>query len=334
MPHTPSPPDLSVVLPYVKENHWLVEAILSLEAAAAGLHWELVAIHDRCGDQPAGERLRRLTAHWPPGRLQLLRGEGRGVSAARNLGLRSAQAPWVAFLDADDRALPQRLGAPLAALAAEPQLAHAHGGWLRIHADGTPITVVEPWRDGAGFDAVAALTHKAVLPSAWTLRRDVLLALGGFDETLAHAEDVDLLLRLAAAGHRGAWIEQPLVRYRVHAGGASRNLAAQIDGLSQVVNRHLRPWDATHPNWAAGLRYGTLSWGAWKAWSEGDSQLALQVLRRAAALCPLPLVRRPVHFLEHVARSCRREGLPFALEAFLASPFWHDTRTLLLQAPA
>ena len=41
--------------------------------------------------------------------------------------------------------------------------------------------------------------------------------------------------------------------------------------------------------WAAGLRYGTLTWGAWKAWSEGDQDLALQVLQQAASACPLPL---------------------------------------------
>jgi hypothetical protein len=255
------------------------------------------------------------------------------VSAARNQAIAAAHAPVIAFLDADDRALPQRLAAPLEALAADPGLAHVHGGWLRMAADGRPITSVQPWREGAAFDLASALTHKAVLPSAWTVRRDVLLELGGFDPGLAHAEDVDLLLRLAAAGHRGAWLEQPLVRYRVHPGGASRRLEAQIEGLASVVERHLAPLAPDHAAWAAGLRYGTLSWGAWKAWSEGDQALALAVLARAAAACPLPLARRPVHFLEHVARSCQREGLAFDPAAFLTSGFWQQAQAQLLARP-
>jgi hypothetical protein len=321
---------IAVVLPFLAANPWLAQAVVSLEAAASDLPWQLIAVND--GSSNTGSvLLERLTVHWPAGRLLLLNGGGRGVSAARNRAIAAASAPLIAFLDADDRALPQRLAAPLAALQADPDLAHVHGGWLRIDAAGAPIRAVEPWREGAGFDRVSALTHKAVLPSAWTLRRSVLLELGGFDETLSHAEDVDLLLRLAAAGHRGAWIPQPLARYRVHAAGASRNLKAQIEGLASVVDRHLADLPPEQLTWAAGLRYGTLSWGAWKAWSEGDHALALAVLGRAAASCPMPLVRRPVHFLEHICRSCSREGIPFHRDTFLASPFWQQAQALLLE---
>ena len=321
---------IAVVLPFLAADPWLAQAVVSLEAAAGDLPWQLIAVNDGSSDDGSA-LLGRLTAHWPADRLLLLDGGGRGVSAARNRAIAAATAPLIAFLDADDRALPQRLTAPLAALHSDPGLAHVHGGWLRIDAAGTPIRTVEPWREGAGFDRVSALTHKAVLPSAWTLRRSVLLELGGFDETLSHAEDVDLLLRLAAAGHRGAWIPQPLVRYRVHAAGASRNLKAQIEGLASVVDRHLADLPPEQLTWAAGLCYGTLSWGAWKAWSEGDHTLALAVLGRAAASCPMPLVRRPVHFLEHICRSCSREGIPFHRDTFLASPFWQQAQALLLE---
>ena len=330
MPQPTSRPDLSVVLPFVAENSWLVEALVSVEAAAAGLQWELLLVDDRVGSSGTVPRLCRLTAHWPPGQLHVLQGQGGGVSAARNLAITSSRAPFIAFLDADDRAMPERLTAPLAAFRADPELAHAHGGWWRVDAAGEPLACVEPWREGAGFSLTAALTHKAVLPSAWTIRRSALDAVGGFDPSLSHAEDVDLLLRFAAAGLRGAWIERPLVRYRVHAGGASRNLKAQIHGLADVVDRHLQPLSPEQEAWAAGLRYGTLTWGAWKAWSEGDQDLALQVLQRAAAACPLPLPRRPVHFLEHLSRSCVREGMPFDRDRLLASPFWHQARQLLL----
>ena len=323
-------PAIAVVLPFRNARPWLAEAIASLANAAAGLSWQLIAVND--GSSDAGPALlRRLTAHWPAGQLLLLEGAGRGVSAARNQAIAAANAPLIAFLDADDRALPQRLSAPLAALTAQPELDHVHGGWLRIDPAGQPICRVEPWRDSAGSDRHAALTHKAVLPSAWTIRRHTLLELGGFDETLHHAEDVDLLLRLAAAGHRGAWIPQPLSRYRVHPGGASRQLQGQIEGLASVVDRHLQDLPPDQAAWAAGVRYGTLSWGAWKAWSEGDHALALAVLDRAAAACPLPLVRRPVHFLEHVARSCAREGLPWERERFMASPFWQHAQAVLLE---
>ncbi len=320
---------MAVVLPFRNARLWLAEAIASLANAAAHMPWQLIAVDDGSNDGGA-DLLHRLTAHWPPGQLLLIQGASRGVSAARNQAIAVASAPLIAFLDADDRALPDRLQAPLAALQADPDLQHVHGGWLRVDSSGDLIARVEPWREGAGFDRHAALTHKAVLPSAWTVRRSALEAVGGFDTSLHHAEDVDLLLRLAVAGHRGAWIPRPLVRYRVHAGAASRQLQGQIGGLADVVDRHLQDLPPEQAAWAAGVRYGTLSWGAWKAWSEGDHALALAVLARAAAACPLPLVRRPVHFLEHVARSCAREGLPFEPQAFLASGFWQQAQARLL----
>ena len=323
-----SPAPIAVILPFRNARSWIAETLLGL-AAEVDVNWQLIAIDDGSTDGSA-ELLQKMSKHWPADRLRLLQGGGHGVSQARNLGIAATDAPLLAFLDADDRPLPGRLQLPMAALAADPGLAHAHGGWWRVDAAGALLACVQPWCEGAGFDRVAALTHKAVLPSAWTIRRYALDAVGAFDPTLTHAEDVDLMLRLACAGQRGVWIEKPLVRYRVHAGSASRNLKAQIDALAGVVDRHLQGLPPEQAPWAAGLRYGTLTWGAWKAWSEGDQALALQVLRQAAAACPVPLPRRPVHFLEHLSRSCAREGMPFDRGSVLASPFWCAARKLLL----
>ncbi|MBV2350364.1 glycosyltransferase family 2 protein [Synechococcus sp. HK05] len=316
-----------MVLPYRNAHRWLAETLLALVSAAQNLRWQLIAVDDGSTDS-GGHLLRRLTAQWPAQQCILLRTPGIGVAAARNIAFRTTQAPIIALLDADDVALPRRLQAPLQRLRAEPHLSHVHGGWLRVSPSGQTLSTVEPWRDGAGFDLRSALTHKAVLPSAWTLRRDAFLAVGGFDESLSHAEDVDLLLRLAAAGHRGSWLNEPLVRYRVHPAAASAHTSAVIDGLASVVERHLI--DQPQP-WADEIFYGTLTWGAWRAWCSGDQSLALQTLKRARLRCPLPLVRRPVHFLEHISRSCRRDGIGFDHARFCASPFWHQARDLLLQ---
>ncbi|WP_168187946.1 glycosyltransferase [Synechococcus sp. CB0101] len=326
-PLLPESCDLAVVLPFRNAQRWLAESLLALVNASQDLRWQLIAVDDGSTDQ-GGHLLRRLTAHWPAQQCILLRTPGIGVAAARNLAIRTTKAPIIALLDADDAALPRRLQAPLHHLRANPQLSHVHGGWLRVCPSGQSLSTVEPWRDGAAFDLRSALTHKAVLPSAWTLRRDALLAVGGFDESLSHAEDVDLMLRLAAAGHLGQWLKEPLVRYRVHPSAASAHTSAVIDGLAAVVDRHLI--DQPQP-WADQIRYGTLTWGAWRAWCSGDQLLALQTLRRARLSCPLPLVQRPVHFLEHISRSCLRDGIGFDRTSFCESSFWRQARELLLQ---
>ena len=330
-------PRIAVVMPFRDAGRWLPESIASLRGQQ-GVELELIAVDDGSRDGSAA-LLQRLWqgCPWP---LRLLRLKGQGVSAARNLGWRSSDAPLVAFLDADDVCLPGRLAGQAALLMGDPALAHCLSGWQRLDAEGRVLQSVRPWMEGAGFEAESALRHKAVLPSAWMLRRQALEAMGGFETGLHHAEDVDLLLRLALAGRRGRWLEQVACGYRVHEGGASRQVRQQTRSLLWVVERQLRRLPAAGaamaPDMAADivpatetgrllrreLRYTTRAWAGWKAWVEGDGDLALELWRTALGLSPLPPLRSWLHLAEQARRSCLREGLPWQPQALLASPPW------------
>lgn len=127
----------------------------------------------------------------------VLRSSGRGPAAARNVGWRAAGAPWVAFLD-DDVEPPadwaSRLGADLRGLGAD--VAGSQGRVLVPLPSGRAPTDWE--RNVAGLQAAQWATADL------TYRRDVLAAVGGFDERFprAYREDADLGLRVTAAGYR------------------------------------------------------------------------------------------------------------------------------------
>ena len=177
-------PALSVVLPMRDARPWL-PAMLAALAREWATGFELIAIDDGSRDGSAA-LLANLCDHWPRERWQLLEGQGQGVSAARNQGIAASKAPLIAFLDADDRPLPGRLALPLQHLQAHPEHSHVHGGWWRCNAQGELRHPVRPWQEGAGFQWRSVMEHKAVLPSAWTVRREALLAVGCFDESLKH----------------------------------------------------------------------------------------------------------------------------------------------------
>ena len=215
-------PSISVVLPMRNASPWL-PVLLAALVKESTTHFELIAIDDGSSDG-SGPLLQQLCAHWPQQRWRLLDGGGNGVSAARNLGVQTSRAPLIAFLDADDRPLPGRLSLPVQAFTNHHNLSHVPGGCGRCDSRGRKRHAVRPWQEGAGFSWQQCLEHKAVLPSAWTIRREAFCAVSGFDEDLRHSEDVDLLVRLAAAGHQGSWIPQELVRYRQQGGNARATL--------------------------------------------------------------------------------------------------------------
>lgn len=322
-------PSVSVVVPMRNATPWLPSLLAAL-VHDWDTGFELVVVDDDSQDGSA-DLIRQLCAHWPSDRWQLIAGGGQGVSAARNKGIHASRAAMIAFLDADDRPFAGRLSKPLHHLACHPNLSHVHGGWWRCNAKGELQQPVRPWEEGAGFNWQQFMEHKAVLPSAWTVRRSALLQVGGFNPSLRHSEDVDLILRLAAAGHQGDWLREPLVRYRIHSGNASGRLEPQLKGLLTVIEHHLNTLPNPQVGWANEQRYSTATWAVWQAWQAGHTNLALQLLDGAMASCPFPLVRRPVHFIEAMHRSSARVGAPFDREHLLASAFWHQAESMLLQ---
>lgn len=321
-------PPISVVVPMRNASRWLAPLLAAL-VREWNIGFELVVVNDGSSDGSA-ELLQRLCNHWPRDRWQLLDGGGRGVSAARNHGVASSQAPLIAFLDADDRPLSGRLKLPLQALTEDSSLSHVHGGWWRCDAAGRLQHAVQPWREGARFDWRGFMEHKAVLPSAWSVRRTALESVGGFDEGLHHSEDVDLLLRLAANGHKGAWIGRELVRYRLHGSNASGRLHSQLRGLLNVTERHLSETPEEHSDWAEEQRFATRIWACWQAWQQSEDSFALELLQQAMRHCSLPLVRRPVHLIEAMQRSSDRIGAHFDRNRLLASGFWQRAEALVL----
>jgi glycosyltransferase involved in cell wall biosynthesis len=139
-------------------------------------------------------------------------GEHRGITAALNAGWRRASAPYVARLDADDVALPDRLARQVAFLDAHPSVAvvggaatvvdqaGVRGSTMRLPTSSRQIAAELPRRN--------CIVHPAVM-----LRRSALEEANGY--RLDHVEDYDLWLRLSER-HDLANLEEPLILYRRH----------------------------------------------------------------------------------------------------------------------
>ena len=205
-------PRVSVIVPCFDLGAFLPATIESVLAQTYA-DFEIVVV-DGSTDTATVELLERV--EWP--HTTIVRAPHRGVSAARNAGVAHARGEYLCFLDADDLLEPAFLERTVALLDADPTLTFV-STWL--YTFGAEEWLWQPER----CDLVALLAEDTVL-TASPVRRDAVVAYGGFDEAMPEQgyEDWDLWLGLVAAGHRGTILREPLFRYRRRTGSVSQEL--------------------------------------------------------------------------------------------------------------
>lgn len=208
-------PRVSVLVPVFNAERYLRESLDSVFSQTFQ-DFELVAIDDGSTDGS-----RDVLASYRDPRLVVVHNDlNLGVALTLNRGLMLARGAYVARLDADDIAMPERLARQVAFLDNHPDVALVGSFAEAIDPEGTPFrTLTVP----LGFDEIIArifsvnlFIHPSVL-----FRKSVVQDLGGFRQGALHAEDYDLWLRIIEH-HEVANIPEALVRYRIHPGQASQ----------------------------------------------------------------------------------------------------------------
>jgi GT2 family glycosyltransferase len=216
-------PTFSLVIPAYQAAATIGEAVESALAQTAPAH-ELIVCDDGSSDDLEGA----LAPYRE--RLILLRQENRGAAGARNTALRAATGEFVLSLDSDDVLLPHALEA-LGELARHRPDLDLLSPDVYYESDGC---VVGRFYDANRFAVEGQ--RSAILAGCFVgwpaARRERLLAVGGFDESLAVAHDWDAWLRLIFAGSRAGLVRAPLLRYRLRAGSLT---AARARSLRERV---------------------------------------------------------------------------------------------------
>jgi hypothetical protein len=218
-------PRVSVVISVHNGERYLRQSIDSVIAQTFG-NFELLIVDDGSTDgTPA-----ILAAYDDPRIVLMSNGENKGLAASLNMAFEACRGEFIARLDADDAALPERLERQVAYLDAHPETGIVGSACLLMDGDGreaglvlSPPTDLEiRWRSLAGNP----FQHPAVM-----VRREVLDRYGlRYDPAYRTAQDYELWIRLL--GHtQGANLEQPLVRRRVH--GAT---LSAVEGGAQSDN--------------------------------------------------------------------------------------------------
>ncbi len=198
----PVEPRVSVILPTYNRG-WIIDQAVESVLDQDYADLELIVVDDGSTDNTSG-----LLSTFED-RIIVIRQANRGVSAARNAGIRAATGQLIALLDSDDTWLPGKVTAQVAFFSTNPdaRVCQTQEIWIR---NGVRVNPGKRHRKEAGMIFERSLALCLVSPSAVMMRKSLLDEVGLFDEALPACEDYDLWLRIAWK-HPIHLIDRPLI---------------------------------------------------------------------------------------------------------------------------
>ncbi len=218
---------VSVVIPLYNKAPYIKRALRSVLAQTFS-DFEVIVVDD--GSTDGGSKIVESIGD---NRVRLFHQENAGVSAARNAGIKATKGEWIAFLDADDEWMPEKLELQMQAISSYPDATWVASGYIRANDKGMELPqedFLDEW-----FEDDYLITD-ALLPLAagrffWVVtvmvRCDVLLEFGGFDRSLRIGEELNLWLKLALKYPKILYIRKPLAKYYGGLEGALMTVAYQ-----------------------------------------------------------------------------------------------------------
>jgi len=239
-------PLVSVIIPCYRQAHFLPDAIGSLIAQSLG-DWECIIIND---GSPDNTREIALALATEDKRIRYIEQENRGLSGARNRGLKESKGTWIQFLDADDILLPEKLHKQLDVLIQSPGPAlsfcdyyfcDAHDIDKRVTKghdfehprflhDNPLIDLISRWETDMSIPIHAFLFDSRLFKEAGVY----------FDQNLPNHEDWDCWMRIFHQRPIIVPLHQELVVYRQHPNSMATNKIAMWRGYEQAISKQSR----------------------------------------------------------------------------------------------
>jgi glycosyltransferase involved in cell wall biosynthesis len=212
-------PLVSVIIPAYNNAEYLGDAIKSVLRQTYG-SFELIIVNDASPDNTDN-----VIKSFTDPRIRYFQHEiNKGLSAARNTGIRESQGDFVALLDGDDYFHVDKLYAHVNFLVRHPDIDVTYNARFELNHSST--TVRELWRPPKEVGLADFILGYPFSPSDMVLRRNCLFQVSLFDESYTYyGEDMDINCKLALAGYKFASVDKALNYRRFHSERTIKNLA-------------------------------------------------------------------------------------------------------------
>lgn len=235
---------LSVIIPVYGADKYIATTVQSV-LEQTHKNFEILIIDDGSPDQSI-----KTCQQFSDPRIKIIRQANRGLAGARNTGIRHAQGEYLAFLDADDIWLPEKLEKHIEHLDSSPAVGVSFSRSAFIDETGKPLGLYQMSK----LKGVTPLDLLCRTPigngSAAVFRREVFEAIKFqdnlygtvedfyFDDQFRESEDVECWLRIAIQTNwRIEGIPEALTLYRVNSSGLSANLSKKLESWEKLIKK-------------------------------------------------------------------------------------------------
>lgn len=211
-------PDFSVIIPSYNRSHTVGRAIQSVLDQTYS-NFEILVVDDGSTDNTS-----EILSHYAT--VKYIFQSNKGVCAARNRGATEAKGKWLIFLDSDDELFAIVLEEIKNATLKWPKLNVFCGGFSKNENQVRETYIPE--------------SAEKVIPlsGTYSIKKDVFLKIGGFDESLRYSENSELFLRLRSKRIRILPISIEFLVYNASENGGSRNRESQILSIRRILEIH------------------------------------------------------------------------------------------------
>jgi len=217
-------------MPVYNTERYLPEAVESVIAQTYE-NWELFVLSD---ESPGDART--VMAGFDDPRIRFLEHKNGGPAFTRNRGMQESHGEYIAFLDSDDAWVADKLEKQLTVLERDVSVGVVYSQRETIDENGKVLVAGYRPRLYAGWILDRLYVDNFVCMSSAIMRRSVLDKVGSLDEDLRMSEDFDYWLRVACF-FPFAFVDEPLVRYRVHGGQVSQKTDMRIKTVWEIRER-------------------------------------------------------------------------------------------------
>ncbi|MBI5874103.1 MAG: glycosyltransferase [Candidatus Omnitrophica bacterium] len=239
-------PRVSVIIPVYENEQTIAEAIESVLQQEFS-DFEIIIIDD--GSTDGSKDIIELYRKRSPDKIKCIRQSNQGISAARNNGIRIARGEYIAFLDADDLWIPEKLKTQVLFMDKEKNLGFSYTETFVVDID---CQLTGHWKHINPTNTFEVLYNGNFIHTLTVMaRRHCFDRVGLFDPHLAISQDYHMWLKLTkqfSFGH----ISQPLAKYRIHSNNTSKDHSLRLKDHLYIISNKETAYDI--PFWKQLLR--------------------------------------------------------------------------------